>query len=250
MPRERVVTVLAGIDLSWSGRNPTGICIITLEDGRSRLERLECIPGGGATSVAELLAGLGNDVIAAIDAPLLAEANRDAERSLARAFGKQGVYAYAARPDFLARHNIAEGPALGSLLIEAGWTLALDELPNPGRYASEVFPRAITVSLLGAERALDYKRGRLAERLAPMTRYRGLLRDFATEQLSCLLDDPQGTLTAPPPVSSGKELKHLEDRLDAVACVLAAHHAYQFGAEGFAFFGDPANGCIAVPLRR
>ncbi|MFN8617372.1 MAG: DUF429 domain-containing protein [Dehalococcoidia bacterium] len=241
------MTVLAGVDLAWSGRKPTGICVVRLEPSGARLERLECLPNAGAEDVADVLNALGPDVVAAIDAPLIVGPARRAEAELARAFGSRGVYAYAARQDFLDRHGITEGPKLGELLRASGWSLDGTNPDGPGLHALEVFPHATTVSLLGADRALRYKKGPLAARLGPLAEFQARLRDYAAAHLPCLFDDPAGALVEPPALTSGRALKDLEDRLDAVACVLAAHHAHRFGSPGLLLFGDAENGYIAVP---
>ncbi len=131
------MTVLAGVDLAWSGRKPTGICVVRLEPSGARLERLECLPNAGAEDVADVLNALGPDVVAAIDAPLIVGPARRAEAELARAFGSRGVYAYAARQDFLDRHGITEGPKLGELLRASGWSLDGTNPDRPVDYAAD-----------------------------------------------------------------------------------------------------------------
>lgn len=241
------VAVLAGIDLAWSGRRPTGVCIVRLQAGEARLERLECVPDAAADDVATYLNSLGGDVVAGIDAPLIVGAARRAEADLARRLGSRGVYAYAARHDFLERHGIGEGPKLGALLGGAGWSLDALKAGPRGRHALEVFPHATIVSLLGSERALHYKKGPLASRIGPLAEFQALLHAYAEAHLPCLLDDAGETLIRPPELASARALKDLEDRLDAAACVVAAHHAYRFGRDGLVLFGDTEEGYIAVP---
>lgn len=241
------VTVLAGVDLSWSGHKPTGLCVVGGDGKGWSLARLECVPNANAEDIARLLSSLGRDVFAAVDAPLIAGPNRHAEPDLARKFGRQGVYAYAARPGFLHGHGIAEGPRLGELLRGLGWSLGVDPGWTERPLALEVFPHATVVSLLGAERALRYKRGPLAGRIGQLAELQRIVRAYAQRHLPCLLSDPAETLTAPPIETSGRALKDLEDRLDAVVCVVAAHHAYRYGDDGFFVFGDVTDGYIAVP---
>jgi predicted RNase H-like nuclease len=243
------MVVIAGIDLAWSGRKPTGVCVIRAEAGVVRLEQLCCI-GGTAEDVAELLLSMGDDVVAGIDAPLIVGPARRAEAELARAYGSRGVFAYAARMDFLERHGIVEGPALGARLAERGWSLSPGELAQGaiGRYALEVFPHATIVSLLGAEFALKYKKGSRAKRLGPLVAFQGLLRAYAERELPCLLTEAAaGILTEPVELLTVRALKNLEDRFDAIACAIAAYHAWKIGAAGLEVFGDDANGYIAVP---
>jgi predicted RNase H-like nuclease len=200
-----------------------------------------------ASDVAGLLDDLGTDVMAGIDAPLIVGANRRAEAELARAFGNRGVYAYAARQDFLERHGITEGPKLGKLLEETGWNLDAAGLAPDGRHALEVFPHATIVSLLGAERALRYKKGALGARIGPMSEFQARLRAYSEVHLPSLLSEPSELLTKPIGRTTGQLMKDLEDRLDAVACAIAAFHAHRFGVEGLSLFGDLENGYIAVP---
>ena len=242
------MVAIAGVDLAWSGRKPTGVCVLRAEGATVEFEQLCCIEGG-ATDVAAVLLALGEDVLAGIDAPLIVGPARRAEAELARAYGRRGVFAYAARMDFLERHGIVQGPALGTLMAEAGWNLSPQELQPraPGRHALEVFPHATIVALLGAESALKYKKGSRAKRLGPLVEFQGLLRAYADRELPCLLSAAGGILTKPVEMMPGRALKDLEDRLDAIACVIAAYHAWKFGAAGLEVFGDDSNGYIAVP---
>ncbi len=234
--------VLVGLDLAWSGRKPTGVCVVEMARGIPRLELLEC-RNFDAAGAFEFLQGLGPDVVAGIDAPLIAGPARRAEAELARAYGNRGVYAYAARMDFLERHGITEGPKLGSALADAGWQLDPARVAHGGRRALEVFPHATAVSLLGAERVLRYKKGRLAARLGPLGEFAALLRAWADRELPGLrLVPPLADRTL-----SGHEMKALEDQLDAVACLAAAHHAWRRGPDGVDVFGTAEQGYIAVP---
>lgn len=245
------MVIIVGIDLAWSGRRPTGICLLEVSDSSQQLLELSCSsPTADATAIHEILDVLGPDVVAGIDGPLVTGPDRRAEADLARAFGRQGVYAYAARLDFLERHGISEGPRLGGLLRTSGWNLdpLATEAGASGRHALEVFPHATIVSLLGAPRALKYKKGTLAARLGPLTEFQAMLRAYAERDLPCLVDvSARGILNVPIEMQSGASLKALEDQLDAMACAIAAFHAWKFGSEGVSIFGDATNGYIAVP---
>jgi predicted RNase H-like nuclease len=243
------MVLIAGIDLAWSGRKPTGVCVIRAEDGVVRLEQLCCMEGTAA-NVAELLLSLDDNVVAGIDAPLIVGPARRAEAELARAYGSRGVFAYAARMDFLERHGIVQGPALGALLAGRGWNLSPREFASAatGHHALEVFPHATIVSLLGAEFALKYKKGSRAKRLGPLVAFQAMLRAYAERELPCLLSEvAAGILTDPVELLPVRALKDLEDRFDAIACAIAAYHAWKSGAQGLEVFGDETNGYIAVP---
>lgn len=240
------MTVFAGVDLAWSGRNPTGLCVLRHDPSGLRFESLDC-----ATLTGEQAAGwldtLGPRVVAGIDAPLVVSPSRTAEAEMARIYGSRGVYAYAARPDFLQRHGIAEGPRLGHALVASGWNL--DPRSNSPRRALEVFPHAATVALYGALRALRYKKGPLASRMEPLREYQRLISTHVRQEAHELLDSPLGdVLREPVGPTQGRALKGLEDQLDAITCALSAYHIWRHGQAGTQVFGDGSSGYIAVPV--
>lgn len=238
--------LIAGVDLAWSGRQPTGLCVIDVSKSTASLVQLGCIQGD-AMVVASLLGDLGPHVIAAIDAPLVVGPDRRAEADLARAYGRHGVYAYTAHMPFLERSGIAEGPRLGAILAAAGWSLdpATITLAEPTRVACEVFPHAAIVSLFRARRALRYKKGPLATRHHALRELQALLVRYSSRELPCLLAAP--ALSAPLEGCSGVATKRIEDQLDAIICAITACHIWRSGSESLELFGDTLQGSIAVP---
>jgi len=114
----------------------------------------------------------------------------------------------------------------------------------------EVFPHATHVALFGLAERLKYKRGPLAARQDVMAVYQ--------RELACLLDGTLQAVASDPRVqhlldpsaipTAGRELKSLEDQLDALTCAIAAHHAWQHGPAGLEAFGTTEHGQITVPL--
>lgn len=240
------VTVFAGVDLAWSGRKSTGLCGLRHGTAGLEFESLDCAVLTGE-EVAGWLDDLGPRVVAGIDAPLVVSLTRRAEAELARVYGSLGVYAYAARPDFLDRHGIAEGPRLGDALAASGWSL--DPYSQGDRRALEVFPHAAIVALFGAARALRYKKGPMARRMEPLREYQRLISTHVRSEAPELLASPLGDLLrAPIGHMPGRALKELEDRLDAVTCALSAYHVWRHGEAGTRVFGDATSGYIAVPV--
>jgi len=242
------MVLFAGVDLAWSGRNPSGRCVLRGSEAGLELLVLDRVMLDGA-GMAEWLESLGHDVVAGIDAPLIASESRMAEAALARAYGSRGVFAYAARPRFLVEHGIAEGPTLGGTLQRSGWNLAPLALTASGRHALEVFPHAIAVGLLGAPSAIRYKRGPLGERAHALQTYRQLILAYIAAACPERQHAPlEPVLYGPaiPPGASG--LKEIEDQMDALVCALAAHHAWKHGPAGLDVFGDASSGYIAVPV--
>ncbi|MBE0609292.1 MAG: DUF429 domain-containing protein [Dehalococcoidia bacterium] len=240
------MTVFAGVDLAWSGRNPTGLCVLRHGPAGLQFESLDCATLTGV-EVAGWLDTLGPEVIAGIDAPLVVSPTRRAEAEMARVYGSRGVYAYAARPDFLERHGIAEGPRLGDALATTGWSL--DPFSNGERRALEVFPHAAIVALCGASRALRYKKGPLASRMEPLREYQRLISTHVRSEAPGLLTSPLGDfLRAPVEPISVRSVKDAEDRLDAITCALSVYHIWRHESRGTTVFGDARSGYIAVPV--
>jgi len=116
------MTVYAGVDLSWTGRYDSGLCIVE-----------ETAGGLGAINVSartlttdelcRLLIGFNGPVIAAIDAPLVVGAKRQAERLIGRAFGKYKASAHSANADTLRRRGMMAGPELTEALVHQNFTL-------------------------------------------------------------------------------------------------------------------------------
>ncbi|MES4792602.1 MAG: hypothetical protein C4321_06080, partial [Chloroflexota bacterium] len=208
----------AGIDLSWTGRRPSGLALIDAGPSATiRTWTATLTPD----EIAAWLQALPGSVVAAIDAPLIVGPGRRAESQLRAALGHHGILAYHIGGDFLERKGLTAGPELGRELRAAGWVLAPPGTPQvEGHFAFETFPRALTVTLLGADSPPVYKRGTIAERLDGLAAYH-LLLERAAGQLGFELDVP--TL-APRETAclEGRAAKALEDRLDAALCALAA----------------------------
>ncbi|GIW12788.1 MAG: hypothetical protein KatS3mg062_0227 [Tepidiforma sp.] len=230
-----------GIDLSWTGRRPSGFAVIDPAAGSLRSWTAILSP----SDVARWLNGLGS-AVAGIDAPLVLEPSRSAEADLRRTLGRFGVGAFQAGEGFLERHGLQAGPALAALLRAAGWVLAPPPVTCTGnRHAFETFPRGLAVTLLGASRPPEYKRGPIADRARGLGQYRDLLRRTLTVRGLRLDVELPGSEAGGCP--AGRLLKELEDRLDAIACALAALEVAENGASPADRFGDPLSGEIVLP---
>jgi predicted RNase H-like nuclease len=200
--------------------------------------------------VGELL-GHGGSVVAAVDAPLLRRPGCMAERELARAFGRYHAAAYNANMDFLERKGLLAGPRLGEALLSARFSLdplALTACAE-GRFAFEMYPHAFHVAAFGLERRLGYKKGRIAGRKAELAVYQEQLRAMVGRLAPGLADDERvvDVLASSALTATGRALKALEDRLDALTCALAALIAWRDGISAGDVFGDAESGYIAVP---
>jgi predicted RNase H-like nuclease len=246
-----VTTVIAGIDLAWTTYRPSGVCLLSIdgEDNVSLLS-LECRVDTPAGFVAELLAA-GDNVVAAVDAPLIRRDACFAERELAMTFGRYHASAYTAGMDFLERKGLLAGPRLGEALMAAGFELdPLALVPGArGRFAFEMYPHAFHVAAFRLDRRLAYKKGRIAMRREAFAVYQEHLRTLAAAEAPELPGEPRiaEVLAAGALEARGTALKALEDRLDALTCALAALIAWRGGMAPGDVFGERETGYIAVP---
>lgn len=245
------VPALAGIDLAWTAHNESGVCIVRGEAGALELVELSArvltVP-----EFAALLGGLGEDVVAAIDAPLIIGKDRTAERLVGRHFGRYKASAHSANAELLVSTGRDAGPRLAAALQVEGFSLdPLAITPNArGRFAFEVYPHAAHVCWFELSERIRYKRkpqwgvegSREGMRLL-QGHLRAHLAKFAPELLAPLTAalDPGATLVR------GRALKKLEDQLDAITCTLAALRAWRDGLPPADVLGEGLTGYVAVP---
>ena len=99
---------------------------------------------------------------------------------------------------------------------------------------------------------LKYKKGPLLLRRDGILDYQRRLAALLRRDLPLVEASPTltGALDDPPPVVSGKALKHLEDTLDGVTCAYTAWRAWRDGIALCEVFGNATDGHIAVPSLR
>ena len=253
--RLAAMTVLVGLDLAWTTTHPSGVCVVETAGGQARLIEVASRVTPVETLTAEMLA-LGQDVVVAVDAPLIRRDGCIAERALGRVFGRFHASAYMASMAFLESRKppLDVGPRLGAALRAAGFTLdpLLIEAGSGGLRAFEMYPHAFHVTVFGLEERILYKKGRRATRVAGMAQYQSLLGGLLDEWAPEVAADARvrGLLAADALEARGKGLKAVEDQLDAISCAVAALIAGRDGISQGEVFGDPETGSIAVPGMR
>jgi predicted RNase H-like nuclease len=244
------VTVFIGLDLAWTRYRETGVCILESDGGDVQLRKLHCSISS-PSCFSKLCASFGPDVVVAVDAPLVVEPERRAERELARAFGRFQAGAYSANVAFLTGMKGLAGPHLALHLRECGLDLEPGHLTAhaPGRFALEVFPHPAHVEMFGLSMALKYKKGPLASRRIVFHDYQERLAALLAGALPEVAADPRAREALDPDavLVAGRALKNLEDRLDALTCAYVAYHCWKHGPDGFRVFGCDEHGCIVVP---
>jgi len=243
------VTAFVGLDLAWTPHHESGVCVMEGDARGVQLVALHTEIADPATFAA--LCCRGDDVVVAVDAPLVVRPGRRAERELAAVFGRAKASAYTASMEFLTKMNGLAGPSLAGLLAASGFEIAPSRLAAqaPGRYVLEVFPHPAHVELFGLGERLAYKKGRLAARRAAFLQYQLHLQGLLAREVPAVLDDTRAQDMLAPAVleAPARELKRIEDQLDALTCAVVAYHCWKHGSDGFRVFGDEATGAIVVP---
>jgi predicted RNase H-like nuclease len=228
--------LFVGIDSGWVSQ-PSGVAILEADPGENlQLRVLDRLPDNAAV-LDWLDRHIGSDpAILGIDAPLLipnASGIRDCEREVNAQFRRMHAGCHAAnqsRPFYKPLREFV------SELRNRGFELAGPSPGSNGRHAVEVHPHAATVRLFDLDRIVKYKKGRVAVRRAELERYRSLLATLFTWEL-------------PEVPHSGKELKAVEDKLDALNAAYVAALIWKFGENAIDRYGEYADGAIVVPKR-
>ncbi len=246
-----------GIDLGWSS-GASGLCCLRWQQGC--LELLDLQREEETTAI---LAWIDRWVpskeagIVAVDAPTLipnATGMRLCDRLTHQYFGRYHAGSY---PANLGLPFAARTVAFGLSLSERGFNHAPVMVPKQlGRYQIEVFPHPAIVQLFELPRILKYKKGKLAERRAELTRLRQYLDD-RLPTLEPALDLAHSQVVLPAIPLNGTALKAVEDQLDSLICAYVAAHWWYWGLERNWVLGGNAasqiactDGYIVVPNPR
>ncbi|MEO0365135.1 MAG: DUF429 domain-containing protein [Pseudomonadota bacterium] len=239
---------LAGIDLAWqTERNGSAVAFGALTDNRLRVEKVF----GGLVGRGTILHALDNEPELwgiAIDAPLIinnATGQRPCEAALSRDYRNRKAGCH---PSNLKLYPDAGSVGLSKQLTERGFqTLGVRD----SRWQIECYPHPAIIELFGLPERLAYKKGSVRHRRGGQIRLAELLQDRSrdsrihielSDNLDCEFD---GAAIAE---LKGKRLKHNEDKLDAIVCLIVAAF-YQLGRHTKTY-GDTDSGYIVVPTPR
>ena len=236
-----------GVDLAWGERNPSGLAVLD-KDGKVVAEELATSDADIAAFVASHDAG---GAVLALDAPLVVRNQtgcRPCEAELQRRYG--GVHAgpYTTSLDRL--HGKVRAMDLVERLPRPYSTVPRDPRRGHGRWAVEVFPHPALVELGALERALRYKKGRVAPRVAGLRQLCGVLEalEAATPPLHLRPDgrlrDGRSRLDS----LRGRARKGFEDLADAHVCAYVGLWWWWHGTSRTLVAGDDEHGAILVPV--
>ncbi|MFN4278644.1 DUF429 domain-containing protein [Thermosynechococcus sp.] len=245
-----------GVDLAWKG-GASGYCCLQWQGQCLELVRLD-----RSRDTDELLAWIDRDApssqaaMVAVDAPLIIpnpRGMRTCDRQCHQLLGRYHAGCYPANQQSpFASHTTGFSEALSQRGFRHAPTLTPQE---QGRFQIEVFPHATAIALFQLDQIIKYKKGRLTERTKGLRH----LRDLIAGRLPHCEPPLVLELTADIP-TSGRDLKALEDQLDAVLCAYTAAYWWYWGRDRHwvlgseSFYLEPASaeaylktGYIVVP---
>lgn len=234
-----------GIDLGWKSQ-PSGLCYLELINGKLQLIDLD-----RKESISDILTWIDTctkpeeAAIIAVDAPTLIPnigGSRLPDKLTHKHFGKYHAGCY---PANLSLPFAERTVKFGLELENRGFVHAPSiEIQKLGRYQIEVYPHPAIINLFNLDRILKYKKGTLQQRYLELIK----LYKYITEILPTI----EPTLTCalnPVTLTTTRELKTTEDKLDSIICAYIAAYWWYWGEERNIVLGDRATGYIVIPQR-
>ena len=240
--------ILAGIDLAWTAKHPTGIAYGELK--------------GDVLTVTDMSHGvLFPDSICeeierrrvegvAVDAPTIINNQtgmRECEKAIGRAFGQKKASCMPSNLEKYPNHPAVE-------LSQKLETQGFQHLTTDKKFQVECYPHPAIINLFGLPERLKYKKKKgmkVADQVHGQRRLGWLLRSLENSPVLCLKIanyvqvehfkfDREHNLV-------GSEVKAHEDKLDAIVCLyVAALHKIGHTTT----FGSPGDGYIVVPKQQ
>jgi predicted RNase H-like nuclease len=227
-----------GLDLAWADHNPSGVSVLDAT-GTVLDERLL---GSDEEIIDWIDARLAGPAIIAADIPITVPNDSGArvcDRAIASDYGARRAGPHPAnRTIFLNRYGRIRGEDLAAGLAGRGFA---DPWSGSDRILMEVYPHPGIVEVFDLPERLLYKKGPLRQRRHGLARLRTLLASLETTEWP--LRGPHHVI---PRNATGRELKRIEDLLDARFCAWIAAVWVRGGCR---VYGAPGKGHIVVPLR-
>ncbi len=240
-----------GIDLAWSPRNLSGICIS--RGGEKATVLYTKLLRTDSEIVDYICSVIKDGCIVAIDAPLVVpnkKGRRIADELITKFFREYEAGAHPTNRERLEKFGGLRGETLVSLFEERGFSHEPYFEPRSSvKTVIEVFPHPAQVVIFNLSKTLKYKfkKGRSIELvLSEFERYVELMRTLENKTPSLLI--PEELLDRDVRSMKRTELKKYEDVLDAVFCSYIAQYYWYWGLEKNHVFGDKESGYIITPV--
>src|SRR5262245_5325213 len=236
-----------GVDLAWSERNPSGLACLLYDGNRARLLASDCKTADGEI-ISWIEGHARRTTWLGIDAPIIApnppKTARLVDKIVSSLFGRYhaGVYPgnceRCARPIRLCRKLAARGFS-----------------PDPfsrgrrERVQLEIFPHLVQVALLARPRIIKYKKGARLHRAQGLKELQRTIAEYLPRLIPPMKYSAnlRALLSVDPRMLKGKQLKALEDQVDALLCAYMTLYFWFWGEEKCQVFGDLASGYIIGP---
>lgn len=232
---------LAGIDLAWHGSRPSGLALGRLSQHRLVVDVLSSDVFSNDALCRQLeefqVVGI------AIDAPLIVtnqSGMRDCEKQIGKLYGAKRASCHTA--------NLTLFPQALSVQLSQDLQQRNYQHITGKHWQIEVYPHPAIIELFELDYRLAYKKGNIAERKAGQL----LLATYLVgldNRLPFKLNLPSNLSVALTKHEidqlKGEQLKHNEDKLDALECLVVAalHSLIQTQV-----IGDAQTGYIVVPM--
>lgn len=236
-----------GIDLAWTYKNESGICVI---DERGEVLVLESAVFSDEKLVNIIKTYGGEKLHIAIDAPLVVNnetGSRQAERDLQRGrIHGHRLFAFNSNRTFMTKaYKGIRGEMLSNLIIEhlPNISIGMNEQDSS---IVETFPTGIVSGLFPDIFPVKYKRKKgmtFEETIGQMKLMTERIGLFEQQNIISGFSDK---LIVDETTITRKHHKHLEDKLDAVLCALGLYLIHEKLAEPRKF-GTDEEGFILIP---
>ncbi len=245
--------IYVGIDLAWTYKNETGLCIID-KDGRVVYLESKVFTDEEILHIIKIHAE--TSIAVAIDAPLIIKneaGSRPAEGLMMRdRINGHKLKAFAVSRGYLKRsYNCIRGEVLSKLIKDSFEDIIIGNFESENKSVIlESFPSGICAGLFSDIYPIKYKikskipfeetkeeLKRLIERVSYEIDSEKNIKDFISKINITSLD------------ISKKDYKHIEDKIDAFLCSYGLFLISKNFAEQ-RVYGDCENGCIVLPVRK
>lgn len=236
-----------GIDLAWTYKNESGICVID-ESGEVLVLESAVFSDEDLVNIIKMYSG--EKLHIAIDAPLVVNnetGSRQAERDLQRGrIHGHRLFAFNSNRTFMTKaYKVIRGEVLSSLIIGHLPNISIG-MNEQNSSIIETFPTGIVSGLFPDIFPVKYKRKKgmtFEETVGQMKLMTERIGLFEQQNIISGFSDK---LIVEEMTITRKHHKHLEDKLDAVLCALGLYLIHEKLAEPRKF-GTDQDGFILIP---
>ncbi|MCD2137502.1 DUF429 domain-containing protein [Salinicoccus halitifaciens] len=236
-----------GIDLAWTYKNETGICIL---DDAGRVVHLDAQVYTNKELLEIIKTHHDGDMIIAVDAPLVVNnegGSRGAEGEMMRAkINGHRLRAFNANRNYFLK-------VFGEIRGETLMHMIRDAIPDSrigfghdGTSIVETFPTGIIAGLFPEIAPVKYKRKPKATAEETVLEMGRLLERFS--RLKTREGDILDSRLSINEITTGASLKHLEDKVDAFLCAFGMYAIHK-GIAVERTFGTVDRGFITIPVQ-